>query len=376
MEFITILFWLGVLGVAYIYAGYPLLIGMLARLFPKPVAKEPNNLSLSIIMSVHNEAPRIKAKVLNLLAAEQADRIREILIGSDGSTDRPGDSLDSTCDPRVRMVEFKERRGKPSVLNDLIPQASGDVLVMMDVRQRLDAEALPALLANFSDPSIGVVSGELVFDRSDEDSAAAGGIDAYWTYEKWIRDREGRFQSVPGATGALYAIRQELTRPIPADAALDDVILPMQAISQGYRCIFDPEARIYDRPEQDPAREAIRKRRTLAGCVQLLRFYPQWCIPGMHPIAWQFASHKIARLFSPACLMLIFITSLANLTHPFFTLCVGLQVVCYSLAVAGSRGYGGRPGGIAYLFLEMQRSLMQAWVDGLRSRNLALWRKA
>ncbi|HMO52596.1 MAG TPA: glycosyltransferase family 2 protein [Kiritimatiellia bacterium] len=382
MSALPILFWFCVAGVFYIYAGYPLLVGLCARLVPKPVQKAPNTFSATIIISIHNEAPRLAAKLRNILAGNGSDRIVQLLIGSDGCTDHPEIALRELNDPRIHLVACPERRGKPSMLNDLIPQATGDILIMMDVRQRLDEQALTALLDNFSDPSVGVVSGELVFERDASDTAAAGGIDAYWRYEKWIRDREARFGSVPGATGALYAIRRERTRPIPADAALDDVLLPMLAIAQGVRCVFEPAARIYDRPAQDAHREAIRKRRTLAGNVQLLRYHPLWCLPGGHPIWWQFASHKIARLFSPFLLVGALATSLALAAHPLFLAFALAQIAAWSLAMLHRWNIGPRSGSLGRLagwlsvFLIMQVNILLAWWDGLTARNLARWKKA
>lgn len=369
MSALAILFWLSVFGVFYSYAGYPILIGLLARLFPKPVSKAPNTLSVTVVISVYNEAVGLPVKLRNIRSCVGSDRINQILIGSDGSTDHPEQAIHDLFDSRIKLIAFPERRGKPTILNDLVPLATGDILVMMDVRQRLDDNVLPALLDNFSDPAVGVVSGELVFERSESDSSAAEGIDAYWRYEKWIRDRESRFDSVPGATGAIYAIRRELVKPIPAEAALDDVLIPMNAINLGYRCIFEPRAKIYDRPAQNPAQEAVRKRRTLAGCVQLLKYHPAWCLPFGHPIWWQFGSHKIARLFSPflmaGALLICIPLAFNNLLYTF--LLIG-QTLFYALGLLGHPR-------VIQLFLHMQVALLMAWRDGLGQNNLAKWRK-
>ena len=131
------LFWLCIAGVFYIYIGYPLLIGLLAHWFPRPVLKSPNTLTATVIIAGYNEAPRLAGKIENILSVHGADRIQQILIGSDGSTDQPEAALASIQDSRVKLVTFPERRGKPSVLNDLIPQATADILILMDVRQRL-----------------------------------------------------------------------------------------------------------------------------------------------------------------------------------------------------------------------------------------------
>jgi len=385
MSLLAILFWLCISGVIYIYAGYPIMIGFFARFFSKPVRKSSNTFSASIVISIYNEAPRLAAKLKNILSSEGSSRIVQILIGSDGSNDEPERIIREVDDPRIQLIPYSTRRGKPSILNDLIPKATGDIVIMMDVRQRLDHHALTSLLDNFSDPSVGVVSGELVFERSETDSSAAGGIDAYWRYEKWIREREGRFQSVPGATGALYAVRRELVSPIPAGAALDDVLIPMQAIQcNEFRCVLDPAAVMFDRPAQNTAQESIRKQRTLAGCVQLLRYHPEWCLPGGHPIWWQFISHKIARLISPFLMLgaLVFSALLAPI-HPAYGWLLTGQVLFYVLGVWGLIRKEVAPKSFVYflprmigIFISMQGAIVMGWGKGIRHSNLALWHKA
>ncbi len=376
------LFWFALVATFYIYLGYPLLIALLARLRPSPERDiqsfdpvgDTQSLSITVMISSYQEPDALEKKLRNVLACNNSHQIKQILVGLDGAENADGLSA---IDPRIIYVPFPARRGKPSVLNDLMPMATGDILLMMDVRQRLDDAALPALLRNFADPAIGVVSGELVFEREAGDSSDASSIDAYWKLEKWLRVREGRFGSVPGATGALYAIRRELAQPIPPHSSLDDVIIPMQAIAAGGRCIFEPTAKIYDRPAQDANREAIRKRRTLAGCAQLLRLFPRWSLPGGHPIWWQFFSHKIARLFSPIMLMLAAASNLLLLNHPIYLALALLQALAYGLATLSLLlPRSPKPLRILGVFLKMQGTLLQAWRDALTRPNLALWDKA
>lgn len=374
------LFWFALFALFYIYLGYPLLIALLARRRHDGdiAALAPNgdtqSLSITIMISSYREPVALEKKLRNILSVKDSQQIQQILIGLDGTAH--ADDL-PRIDPRISYVPFPERRGKPSVLNDLLPMATGDILVMMDVRQRLDDGALPALLRNFANPDIGVVSGELVFEREEGDSSDASSIDAYWKLEKWLRVREGRLGSVPGATGALYAIRRELAKPIPPGSSLDDVIMPMQAIAAGGRCIFEPAAKIYDRPAQDANREAIRKRRTLAGCAQLLRLFPRWALPGGHPIWWQFFSHKIARLFSPFMLILAAAANLMLIAHPLYRVFALLQAAAYVFALISlALPRAPKPLRILGVFLKMQATLLQAWRDALTRPNLALWDKA
>lgn len=381
MDIVDWVFLAACLSIVYIYAGYPFLLGLLASLAPRPVRKAPNHLTCSILMVSYREGERLAAKIHNLRSLAGQERIQEILIGLDGATEPPdGARQAANGDARIRFIPFPERRGKPAALNHLMAQATRDLLIMIDVRQRMASDAIEVLAAYFSDPAVHVVSGELVFERHASDSAAAGGIDAYWRLEKWLRRRESLTGSVPGATGALYAIRRTCAHPIPPDTALDDVLIPMQAVRDGGRCLFAPEARIYDRPSQDAATEAIRKRRTLAGVVQLFLRHPSWVLPGGHPLWWRYASHKIARLFSPGLLVLVLAICIQRRSDDLYALLLVLQGVFYSLAILGRLGgtttrkrrIFGWPG----VFLMLQQSLILAWIDGLRGGNLAIWRRA
>jgi len=371
---IEIIFWFSLALVFYIYLGYPLLIGLCAYFFPRPVKKAPFNAPCSVLISCYNESSRLPEKIQNLLAMQGSDQIVEILIGSDGSTDSAWTSI---SDPRVKLIPFSIRRGKPAVMNDLIFRAEGSILLMADVRQPFSSDALVNLLRNFADVSVGAVSGELVFVRDIKDSSAVAGISAYWRYEKWIRKAESSFASVPGATGAIYAIRKELIRPMPASLVLDDVVFPMFAVMNGKRCVFESGAVAYDTPVQDIGRESVRKRRTIAGCIQLIRHFPRWCIPGFNPIAWQYVSHKLLRLFSPCLLIVALITSIMLSSSILYRLLCLAQCAGYAIGVLGwltSRSQIKIPLlGTAAFFMGMQLTIMGAWLDLVRNRVRPAW---
>ena len=233
-----LIFWLSILGVAYIFVGYPLLVFALSRLRPLRTKKAVNVEPVSVVIVGFNEAVRLPAKIASVLASDDAQLIRELIVASDGSTDDTTSVINALNDPRIRLISFADRRGKPSVLNDVLPQCQSDLVVLMDARQEVDRAAIKELAANFADPTVGVVSGELVFRSEGDVSTVSKGIGIYWRYEKFIRKCEGRFRSVPGATGAIYALRRSLFRPIPPQTILDDVVIPMQAVTAGYRCLF------------------------------------------------------------------------------------------------------------------------------------------
>lgn len=372
-----LVFWLSVAGIFYAYAGYPLLIAVLSRVAGRRVAKAAWTAPVSVVIAARNEAARLPAKLRSVLAVRGADQIREILVGSDGSTDYPAAALAEVADSRIRVVEFPEPRGKPAVLNDLLAEARGDIVVMMDARQEVDPGVLEALLQNFADPTVGVVSGELVFRVPGDATATAQGMDAYWRYEKFLRRTEAQFRSVPGATGAIYAFRRVLYRPIPADTILDDVAIPMTVVRQGFRCVFEPAAVVFDWPSQKVGQETARKRRTLGGNAQLVRLMPWLVHPLRNPIWFEFVSHKLARLAVPFLLPTVLVANGFLLDLGFYRVTMAGQALFYLAAGWGWwRAHRGRRGGglaVPYLFLSLNVTAALGLWDAVRGKTQVQW---
>jgi len=373
-------------GVAYIYAGYPLMVWLLGRLCRRGAARGDWTGPISVVVVACNEARRLGPKLDSIFRATAADRIAEVLIGSDGSDDDTPAVVAAYPDPRVRLVPFAERRGKPAVLNDVVPLCRSELVILTDARQALDPEGIARLAACFADPGIGVVSGELMFRTDDRDTSAARGMGAYWAYEKLIRKSESRFRGVPGATGAFYALRRELFRPIPPETLLDDVVIPMQAVEQGMRCLLEPGAIAWDTPSQSAEQESIRKRRTIAGAAQLIVNQPRWLLPWRNPIWWEFVSHKLARLASPLLLLLALAVNVGLTCQPGrlpaagYGALLGAQCIFYGLAlIAWGLARTGRRApllGTVLMFVALNVTTLLALWDAARGRFHAAWRRS
>jgi cellulose synthase/poly-beta-1,6-N-acetylglucosamine synthase-like glycosyltransferase len=338
-----VLFWASVLIIGYVYAGYPLLLALVARGAGRPPRRRPLHdgggwPAISIIIAARNEAARLPARIENLLGLRYGGP-REIIVVSDGSTDGTAASLARFRD-RVTVIELPPS-GKPAALNAGVAAASGEVVVFADARQRFSADALTHLAANFTDPEVGGATGELVLDCEEAEDANAEssigeGVGLYWKYEKWLRRNESLVWSTLGATGAIYALRRSLWRPLPPETLLDDVLAPMRAVLAGRRIVFDEAARAFDRVSPDAAAESRRKTRTLAGNYQILALEPRLLLPGVNPVWWQYASHKIGRLLVPWALLAAFATSAALLTESWlYLVAFVLQLGFYGLAALG-----------------------------------------
>ena len=187
------------------------------------------------------------------------------------------------------------------------PRASGEILFFTDVRQPLDPQALRHLAANFADPTVGAVSGELRLGRGDVGHQAD--MELYWRYEVWVRKRHSNIDSLYNTTGCIYAMRRELAAPMPLDTLSDDAVMPLRAFFRGYRVILDPEALAFDYPTSAGA-EFRRRFRTLAGLWQVSARLPK-LFSNANRMRFHFMSHKFSRLVLPWALLVIVASTLA-----------------------------------------------------------------
>ncbi len=334
------IFWALLIFILYTYLGYPLSVWITAKISPRPIIKSSSiqeTPNVSVVIAARNEESAIIKKINNLYASDYPDEFLEIIIISDGSNDATGKVIteyqSANPDKNIHLIEFSHSLGKPSALNAGVEKANSEFIVFADCRQEFDSLAIRNLMQNFSDPDIGAVSGELMF-RQSPDSKIAAEMGLYWRYEKSIRKNEAQSGSVVGATGAIYAIRKELYRPLPAEALVDDVLTPLNVVMQGKRVVFDSAALAYDFVSVDEKQEWRRKVRTLAGNWQLLEFNPELLNPFKNPIFWRLIGHKFSRLIVPFALIILFLTSVA-LPGTLFNLFTALQVLFY-LAVGSA----------------------------------------
>jgi len=310
----------------YVVLGYPIVLAGLARYFPRPVHKAPSHMSVSVIIAVHNGERFISDKLRSVLALRYPRELMQILVVSDGSTDSTDDLVSEFASAGVELIRIP-KGGKCSALNEAIPRARGEILLLTDVRQLVEPESLERLISCFADPSVGVVSGEVVIRPGHTHQEAD--IRLYWRFETWIRGQLSRIDSMLGATGPFYAMRRSLAVPIPSEILLDDIYLPIAAFFAGYRLVVEPGAHAHDYPTRRDS-EFRRKVRTLAGNYQILLYYPQ--LLGFGNRMWfHYLSYKIGRLLLPYGLLLIAVSGLF-LPNPFRWPVIISQGIFYGLA--------------------------------------------
>lgn len=329
--------WLFLLAVGfcvYTYAIFPICLHVLARRVSEPTPPELSSFpAVSIVIAAHNEQENLPAKLKSLQALDYPENKLQIVIVSDGSTDKSIEILNAAQStlPHLHIVEYAPAAGKPTALNRGVAEASGSVLVFMDARQSVSSNALKALIARLQQDDVGVVSGELCL--TNDDGLESANVGLYWRYEKWIRLNESRLFSTTGATGALYAMHKSDFIPHKDDVLLDDFDTPVSVLLKGKRTVFEPEARVFDKTEASASGEFQRKSRTLAGNFQSFARNKWLFNPAKNPVFVQFLSHKVFRLLVPYAMAIAFISAALG-TGPFLKLMLILQLAFYGAGIA------------------------------------------
>lgn len=330
-----IVFWVCVGFVGYTYIGYPLLLHFIALRTPRrPHYPQPAPPMVAVVIPAYNEEAVIAAKIRNVLFCAYPPERLQVVVVVDGASDATAARAARVSDPRLTILSKATREGKAAAINDAMEHVSAPLTVLTDAAELFEADTIARLAAHFSDPEIGAVSGELTL--IDQHTGVSRNLGRYWAYEKTIRADEATVGSVVGATGPVYALRTKLFRRLPVDTILDDVAIPLEVVQQGFRVVYDRNARATERATLDGAQEFVRKRRTLAGNYQLILRHRRLLVPFVSPIAWQFWSHKVFRLLVPYALLGILAGTFA-LPDPWNSVMLTAQGFFYLLALWACR---------------------------------------
>ncbi|PAU81219.1 glycosyl transferase [Halovibrio salipaludis] len=376
------LFWLSALLVAYIYTGYPALTWLLAQLRDRDV-KADNHYqpTASILIAAYNEADCIAATLENKLAQDYPKDRLEILVISDESdddTDAIVERIAKNADIPIRLFRQSPRQGKTAGLNTLAPEANGEVILFSDANSEWAPDAVRKLLRNFADPTVGYVTGKMVYTQADG-ALMGDGCSAYMKYENWIRAQETAMGSIVGVDGGIDAMRRSLYVPLSADQ-LPDFVQPLKVAEQGYRVVYEPEALLKEEALDDAESEFAMRVRVSLRAIWALYDMRQLLNPFTHGLyAFQLISHKVLRYgaFIPLAVLVLVSTILAD-AGGFYTLAFWAQVAFYGLACVGHRRQERNQSlpavyGVPYYFTLLNFACYKAAAAFWRGEKKVIW---
>jgi len=376
---VEIAFWSSLAWIGYALVVYPALTFVLGSfaLGAKRVRKADATPSLSFLISAYNEEAAIEQKVRDTLALDYpSDRI-EVIVVSDGSTDRTDEIVIRFGDPRVKLFRAEGRLGKTAALNAGVATATGDILVFSDATGEFSKNALRALASNFADPEVGCVAGRVAY-RYGRDATSAG-FSGYQRFAVAVRRAENAFGDQTSVSGSIHAIRRALFRPGQPGFSMD-VIDAVHTVLQGKRVVYEAEAISLEDSRTRPrdewrARVRIAVRNTamtpyiLSGLVRERRWR----------FLFQMVSHKMLRWWMWLPLLALFGASLALASEsPLYLAAAVAQLAFYGSALVGFavpdvRGPLGRALALASFFVMGNAAACFGTLKGLAGAQSPAW---
>jgi cellulose synthase/poly-beta-1,6-N-acetylglucosamine synthase-like glycosyltransferase len=371
--------WLAIAFLVYAYGGFALVVAAAGLWLRRRVRKLPITPSVTVIIAAYNEENVIAERLENALAFDYPRDRLQILVASDGSTDRTEEIVASYAARRVLLLALP-RRGKIRTLNAAVARATGKILVFTDANIMCRPGTLRALVANFADPTVGGVAGHTTYTLDSSSESSSYGERLYWRYDTWLKTLESQTGSIVSAHGGLHAIRRVLFRPVPDGAVTDDFAISTGVIAQGYRLVFEPGALASEVAVPQAQREFRRRVRLMTRGLRSLFLRRRLLNPRKHGFyAVVLASHKLARRLVPFALVILAVASIAAWPHgPIYRAAVLGQALFYGTALVGfllRRSRAGRlkPLYIPFYYCLANAACLVAWVHALRGRRIEVW---
>jgi glycosyltransferase involved in cell wall biosynthesis len=368
------IFWVALFGAIYSYFLYPLVMLLMPGKrvpTPRPSAELP---AMSLVITVHNEAGRIRAKLENCLELRYPRDRLDIIVASDASDDGTDDIVREYEARGVRLVRAEQRNGKEHAQSLAIGAAHGDVVVFSDAATRITPDSLQRIAQSFADPEVGAVSSEDCFVT---DGGEVLGEGLYVRYEMWLRRIESDVNSLVGMSGSFFAARKEVCQSWDVSSP-SDFNTALNCVRLGYIAVSDPELLGYYPAIKEESREYQRKLRTVIRGIASLARRPDVLNPFRYGLfSFQVWSHKVMRWLVPWFLLTLLVASAAVAhQHWFYALALVGQLAFYGLVIAG--GLSGRLRGnplvkLPLFFVQVNLAIAHATLAYLAGKRVTVW---
>ncbi len=376
----TLLFWILLATVIYVYAGYPVLLWLIRSLGGRrPVLVDDAEPSVTLIISAFNEEDVIGEKIRDCLTLDYPRARLQIIVVSDASDDSTDRVVAGFAAQGVELLRMQNRGGKTVGLNAAVASARGEIVVFSDANALYRRDAIRKLVRNFADAEVGAAVGESTYTNPEAESERNEGL--YWRYETAVKRLESDVGSVVGGDGAIYAIRRALYVPMRADA-ISDFVNPLQIVRGGHRCVYDSEAQSYERAAGDFGKEFRRKVRIVNRAWRAMWGMKTLLNPFRYGrFALEIFSHKLLRWLVPLFLAGLIVTNLLLIEQaPIYRLAMLGQVAFYALALLGhaARNRASMPSflSVPYFFCLVNIASALGILDAFRGKTYTTWTTA
>ena len=330
-DLVEFCFWLSACMIVYVYLGYPFCAFLLSKIMRRSVQKDDIRPKVSILIAAYNEESCIANTIQNKLSLDYPKELLEIIVISDGSTDRTDELVNDFSEHGVLLIRQEPRAGKTAALNKGVDHANGEIIIFSDANSMYASNTATHLVSCFADESVGYVTGKMIYVNPNG-TTVGDGCSAYMRYENRLRAYETAIGSVVGVDGGVDAMRRELYTQLNPDQ-LPDFVQPLKVIEKGYRVVYEPEALLQEEVSKDESGEyRMRVRVALRALWALSDMKTLLFGKGGFLFAWQIWSHKLFRYLCFFWFILLFITNLLLIKNEvFFTILFFMQVIGYIL---------------------------------------------
>lgn len=378
----AIIFWVSLFAIGYAYLGYPALLWILTRVInPKTTERFVDNEeplpSVTLIIAAYNEEKVIAEKIHNTLSLDYPADLLEIVVVSDGSSDRTPQIVSEFADRGVVLRHYEGRIGKTACLNRAVPLAKGKIIVFSDANSDYDRNALKALVHPFQDSTVGFVTGWTRYG-SGHDMTVADSLGIYSKLELVTKELESCLGSCVGADGAIFAVRKDLYVPLK-DYDINDFVIPLTINKQGYRGVLQREALCFEKDAGGAKGEFHRQVRITNRTIRAIINHLQL----LNPLRYGFFSielfsHKLCKFLVPFFMIGLFVSNLFLISRSgFFLMTLISQLIFYSgsclaIYVSGD-ALSVRIIKAAYAFILVNIAILVAWMKYLRGETYTTW---
>lgn len=354
--------------------GYYFMLRIISIFYSRKVNKQEFIPEVSLVITAYNEEKKIRQKLENTLALLYPKDRLEIIVVSDGSTDKTEELVSTHRDKGIRLLALSDRHGKHFAQYKGIEVAQYDILVLTDATTFLKEDAVAKIVQNFSDPNIGCISGK---DRVKSPEPGLQGEGAYVNYEMKLRALESKLNSLVGVSGSFFAVRKNLCEIWHSDLS-SDFYLPILSYMKGYRTVLEPEAIGYYEVLKEPQKEFQRKVRTVVRGLEVLFKFKKIMNPLKYGIySLQMISHKLFRWLVPICLILLFFINLFLFSQDlFYRILLIMQILFYIVALLAffvKKLQDIMPFKIPFFFIVVNLSILVAWHNFLIGKRFVIW---
>lgn len=326
-----IIFWASIFLVFYTYGGYSVFVIALSRFFNNAVRKKDITPKVTFLITAYNEEKNISAKLENTLSLDYPRDRLEILVASDGSTDRTDEIVKGFAGKGVRLLRVEGRVGKTGTQNAAVKAATGEIIIFSDATTTYEKNNIRNIVRNYADPDVGAVSGRYEYFNPTGAAIGTGNI-LFWKYENLIKSSQTRIKTISGCCGCIYSVRKKAYEPLPPDI-ISDLCEPLKILEKGYRIVFEPDAVAYEETTEKTAEEFNMRIRVISRGMRGMLYMRKLFNPFRFPfVAFQLFSHKVLRWMVPFFMLSLFVSNLFLLDSLPYRVTMALQAAFYGMA--------------------------------------------